>query len=305
MFADLRDRVADRLIFRFGTAIQVLLAVIIEKRGAECQSSSERSAAHRGSVSSTRQSHCVSLRSAPQLGQIPAQSSVHSGASGSSSRSGVPDEGREIEGVVVERVGLAFERRGLVQLVDVDGDVPRDRLQAPAADRLPRRLHLTPHDDAVGDVLEGARDPHRRVGRDRRHPVAELGERRLDREIPRRAGPPEQVGDVEAERMRGGHVGQDRRTRRSGGQAGGGPGRAERGPFGGMASGFYQVRAPDPSARGPAQDSSWSKKPPVSSPTSGSIVSAGTFTCSRSRPFCTCCIVRSSTTSNAASFRST
>ena len=55
------------------------------------------------------QSHCVSLRSAPQLGQSPAQSSVHSGASGSSSRTASRTSCSR-SSVVVERVGLAVDR---------------------------------------------------------------------------------------------------------------------------------------------------------------------------------------------------
>jgi hypothetical protein len=52
------------------------------------------------------------------------------------------------------------------------------------------------------------------------------------------------------------------------------------------------------------QRSSWSKKP-LSSASDSFTTGEGAWTWRRSRPFCTVCIVRSSTTSNAASFRST
>ena len=55
MLADLRERVDERLILRFGTAIAALL---VESRG---QISSDRSAAHRGSSSSVAHSQVVRL----------------------------------------------------------------------------------------------------------------------------------------------------------------------------------------------------------------------------------------------------
>src|SRR2546422_11082123 len=79
LLAALRERVDERLILRFGTAIAALLV------GSRGQISSDRSTAQRGSGSSAAQSQGSSLRFAPHVGHSPAQSSRHSGASGSSS----------------------------------------------------------------------------------------------------------------------------------------------------------------------------------------------------------------------------
>ena len=65
MLADLRERVEDRLVLRFGTAIAALLSD---------HSSSDRKAAQRGSISWVTHSQRVTFRFTPQVAQSPAQS---------------------------------------------------------------------------------------------------------------------------------------------------------------------------------------------------------------------------------------
>ena len=134
MFADLRDRVAERLILRFGTAIR-------SAPGSECQRSSDRRAAQRGSdvvdCAVARVGRCGRRRSS---GQIPAQSSRHSGAAAVRAgarrgRAGSRSRTSSSSGRSRRRAAL-----GLEQLVDVHGDLARDGLEAPAAGGAPRSV---------------------------------------------------------------------------------------------------------------------------------------------------------------------
>ena len=214
-------------------------------------------------------------------------------------------------------VRLAVERVGLVQLVDVH----RDRRPRPAARQ---RLHAACHGASTSprttmpsetrssvtiDVRRARRDrisARRRVeARDRRRDVDARGSRQARLQ---------QVGDRNAKRVGGGHA----RSRRQGIgriRAAGETDTALSAECTAGAPGWPRIVAghavpPGPwsSAAGPrpfglvvlVEEGAASRRRRRRQTSVGAMC-----TWSRSRPFCTCCIVRSSTTSNAASLRST
>ena len=166
--------------------------------------SSDRKAAQRGSGSSTvavaRQWRCGRRRSS---GRCPAQSSAHSGAGGSSSSERVAHERREVEGVVVERVGLALERRGSKSSSTWTAISPATGWRQRLHGAVPRSVHRSPRDDdAVGDLFQRAdRTRTGSVGRHLRDAVAEVGPRPATSTSRDGAGPAEQVGDRDAQRV--------------------------------------------------------------------------------------------------------
>src|SRR5207342_980531 len=139
MFADLRERVAERLVLRLGTANGWLLADLEVERpqGRPPGVGLDAAAVARRDVA------------------VGAAARAQPGAVGSAQRRGrqlqeqrVAHEGFEVDHVDVEQIGLARERVRLEQLVDMDRDLARDRGQAAAAGRVPAGAYLAAYDDA-------------------------------------------------------------------------------------------------------------------------------------------------------------
>ena len=141
--------------------------VIGESRAVRVTSSSERSAVPPGVGSRwCRSRSAARLWSMPQFGHRPWQSGRHSGTAGSSSRSASRISGsRSMTSSSAEQVGLALERLALVQLADRHRELAADGHQAAAAGRVPGGCDRAPHDDALGDPLQGEVDGDRPVGR--------------------------------------------------------------------------------------------------------------------------------------------
>ena len=88
--------------------------------------------------------------------------------------------------MALDRVGVAVDRVGLVELGDADGEVGGELAEAGAALALPAGVELAPGHDAVGDTLEHEVETDRLD--DARHRRAEVGERGLEVHRTARAG---------------------------------------------------------------------------------------------------------------------
>src|SRR5262245_25613281 len=196
MFADLRERVAERLILRFGTAIRGLLADLEVERPQGRPTWVEFfgcAAARRDvAVDAARWAEARAVGTAQRRGrQLKEQR--------------VAQEWFEVDDVDIELVRLTSQWVWLEQLVDVDVELTLDRSKTPTARSLPACVHGAADDDAVRDPHEGAVDLDRSSAGDLGAGVAQLRQRRRDRKLPRRAGPLEQVGDGNAEGCCGDH----------------------------------------------------------------------------------------------------
>ncbi len=145
MFADLRERVAERLVFRLGTAIDGLLGDLQVERPQGRPTGVEFNAA------------ALAGREVP----VDAAVGTQAGTIDPAQRSGrkveqqrVADQRFEVDDVVVELVGLTCQRVPFVQLVDVHADQTVDRREAAAARGVPGGSDRAPDDDALGDALE-------------------------------------------------------------------------------------------------------------------------------------------------------
>ena len=119
------------------------------------------------------------------------------GARGRSSSTVSRTRGKlEVDEVPVERVGLAFDRRRLVQLGD-GGRVAAQRLQAGAALGVPVGVDRAPGHDAVGHPLQDEIEGDGLV--DPRGGTPEVRDGGLHMEGPACPGVRQQVGDVDAE----------------------------------------------------------------------------------------------------------
>src|SRR5438270_9478227 len=124
MFADLRERVAERLILRFGTAMDWLLGDLeVERPQGRPPGVEFLGAAFAGggvSIDAALRAEAGAVLAAQGPGrQLEQQRVAH--------------ERLEVDHVVVEEVCLPGERMVLEQLVDVHGDVTLDGGEAPAA----------------------------------------------------------------------------------------------------------------------------------------------------------------------------
>ena len=119
---------------------------------------------------------------------------------------GVADDLVEIDGVVIEEVGLAVDRVGLEQLVDADRERALDGLEAAAALGRPDDVDLAPHDDALGDALERRLDVDGALGRDRDRARRQIGERGVDLNVALGPRPAQEVGDDDSQTGRNGHL---------------------------------------------------------------------------------------------------
>src|SRR5262249_38773497 len=110
----------------------------------------------------------------------------------------VPDHRLQVDDVLVEPVGLAFEGLGPEELVDVDGDLAGDGLQAAAAGRRPGGRDLAADDDALGDPLEHEVEVYRSLGGDLGGTAAQPAEGDHGRDRARVAGVAERGGQGNA-----------------------------------------------------------------------------------------------------------